>query len=580
MLFFQVSTSFNFLFLFFYFSSIFLTKFLLSLCRKTAYANTRSTAYANTRSPSNFGFNGCDNGSDDKELQFFTDEDDGEIQFFSEEEGSEKEDLVADVIQGGEALLFLPSRSSQKDSLLVEEGECPESHKASDNASIEQVSDYYCTSESENDREDGPIRELELEDIGHSSMPKPEPVQPYHELLGAKDNIDTLKYHGKGVNEDTELSQDGSFLEPENTKNQAQEDEGEEILADSFTGGSISNSSRDWRCSTNFRDSETEDPFSSSSRRSSSNWETYTVFRKYDEEMMFLDRISTQKLTETESLKSVQINPRSISQRIVHKFNAKRREFPELLGRSPYQELEAAYVAQLCLTWEALNWNYKNFRQRKASVGEDESVCPGQIAQQFQQFQVLLQRFIENEPYEHCRRPEVYARMRIATPKLLQVPEFRESEADRGKEDNNTKISSAEFLIVLEDAIRTFMNFLKADKENYWQIFRTLLKKNQSSVDPTLLHLIKKTNRKKKKKLKDLLGRRKCFRKRILKEVEMEILMGLIDLEVVSRVLRISAISQEQLHWCEEKMSKVRVWEGKLQRDSSPLFFPSTLAHL
>ena len=50
--------------------------------------------------------------------------------------------------------------------------------------------------------------------------------------------------------------------------------------------------------------------------------------------------------------------------------------------------------------------------------------------------------------------------------------------------------------------------------------------------------------------------------------------MSLIDLKVVSRVLRMKCISEEQVHWCEGKMSKVKVMEGKLQRDSSPLFFP------
>lgn len=58
-------------------------------------------------------------------------------------------------------------------------------------------------------------------------------------------------------------------------------------------------------------------------------------------------------------------------------------------------------------------------------------------------------------------------------------------------------------------------------------------------------------------------------------EAEMEILLGLIDLKVVSRVLRMGDLSEEMLHWCEEKMSKVRVWQGQLQRDSSPIFFPS-----
>lgn len=67
---------------------------------------------------------------------------------------------------------------------------------------------------------------------------------------------------------------------------------------DSSTVGSTSKSSAEWRSSTNLRDSETEHLFSSSSRRSSSKWESYAVFRKYDEEMMFFDRISAQKLNE------------------------------------------------------------------------------------------------------------------------------------------------------------------------------------------------------------------------------------------------------------------------------------------
>ena len=84
-------------------------------------------------------------------------------------------------------------------------------------------------------------------------------------------------------------------------------------------------------------------------------------------------------------------------------------------------------------------------------------------------------------------------------------------------------------------------------------------------------------NLQKRKKVKDLRHSRKCLRKRKPKaEEEMDILMALIDLKVVSRVLRMNELSEAQLHWCEEKMSKVRIMGGKLQRDySTPLFFPS-----
>ena len=54
-----------------------------------------------------------------------------------------------------------------------------------------------------------------------------------------------------------------------------------------------------WKSSIIGRDSDTEDAFSSSSRRSCPKWESYTLFQKYDEEMAILDRISAQKHHET-----------------------------------------------------------------------------------------------------------------------------------------------------------------------------------------------------------------------------------------------------------------------------------------
>ena len=85
----------------------------------------------------------------------------------------------------------------------------------------------------------------------------------------------------------------------ESKKLLVQDKDDEEIYGDSCTVGSTSKSSSEWRSSINCRDSGTDDPFSSSSRRSCPKWESYTVFQKYDEEMMFLDRISAQKLQET-----------------------------------------------------------------------------------------------------------------------------------------------------------------------------------------------------------------------------------------------------------------------------------------
>jgi hypothetical protein len=69
--------------------------------------------------------------------------------------------------------------------------------------------------------------------------------------------------------------------------------------ASTLTSESTSKSSVEWQSSTVTKDSETEYPFSSSSRRSSARWESYTLFRKYDEDMVYFHRVGAQKLTET-----------------------------------------------------------------------------------------------------------------------------------------------------------------------------------------------------------------------------------------------------------------------------------------
>ncbi|CAO2209124.1 unnamed protein product [Urochloa humidicola] len=334
---------------------------------------------------------------------------------------------------------------------------------------------------------------------------------------------------------------------------------------------STSKSSVEWQSSTVTKDSETEYPFSSSSRRSSARWESYTLFRKYDEDMVYFHRVGAQKLTETESFRSIKYQPRSMSERIVHKLTPK--PSTPIGLRDPYPDLERAYVAQVCLTWEALNWNHTSFRRLNGGDGNIAArCCPARVAQEFQQFQVLLHRFIENEPYEYGRRPEVYARMKNSTPKLLLVPEFRDEE-----DEKDDLISAVQFLLILEESIRTFMAFLRADKRSHYEMFREMVKRRSSAADQTIVITLKKANKRKKSRLKDLTRPRRCLRRtRLREEEELSILLGLIDLKVVARVLRMPEITDQQLHWCEEKMNRVRVdLEGKMQRDPSPLFYPA-----
>ncbi|MBA0553885.1 hypothetical protein Golob_013024 [Gossypium lobatum] len=539
---------------------------------------------------------------------------------FSEEEEEEEEEyggdrynyrvncmgsdhLVADIIHGGESLVFLSDNSFYRTPNYVEDDELTSEDQEYGSYSTEQLSAHYSSpcSDSEHHCHDDNETELIVEDEEiptkdaeslqnfdvNQDCPTHSPMDSQiltdldksnHKVHNEEDDISSNREIKQRVETDFSRSSDKYFVVgPKKLESNKllvhDKDTDEEIYGDSCTVGSTSKSSSEWRSSINCRDSGTDDPFSSSSRRSCPKWESYTVFQKYDEEMMFLHRVSAQKLQETESLRSIQACPRSISERIVHKFAAMNKK-PSDIRHNPYHELEAAYVAQICLTWEALNWNYKNFERKRAARKDFD--CPAGIAQQFQQFQVLLQRYIENEPYEQGRRPEVYVRTRLLAPKLLLVPEYRDYEDDQRDEGFGSRISADSFLVIMEDGIQTFMKFLKADKEKPYQIIKALLgRKRKGSLDPTLVRLVKKVNAKKKMKLKDLGRAHKCLRKGKNKVEKMEILMGLIDLKVVSRVLRMRDLSEQQLHWCEEKMNKLRILEGGLQRDSSPLFFPA-----
>lgn len=55
---------------------------------------------------------------------------------------------------------------------------------------------------------------------------------------------------------------------------------------------------------------------------------------------------------------------------------------------------------------------------------------------------------------------------------------------------------------------------------------------------------------------------------------DVDVLLSIIDIKVLFRVLRMGSISKEQLFWCEEKMKKIDLSKGKLQRDPSPMLFP------
>lgn len=87
--------------------------------------------------------------------------------------------------------------------------------------------------------------------------------------------------------------------------------------------------------------------------------------------------------------------------------------------------IEIAYVAHICLSWEALHCQYTQLNHLISCQPQNSTTHYNLTAQLFQQFQVLLQRFIENEPFQQALRPTIYARTRRTFPKMLHVPNIQ-----------------------------------------------------------------------------------------------------------------------------------------------------------
>lgn len=100
-------------------------------------------------------------------------------------------------------------------------------------------------------------------------------------------------------------------------------------------------------------------------------------------------------------------------------------------GSSPMKKLmkelegdvEVVYVGQMCLSWEFLHWQYE--RALELWTSDPHGLHRyNEVAGELQQFQVLVQRFTEDEAFQGPR-VQSYVRNRCVLRNLLQVPVIR-----------------------------------------------------------------------------------------------------------------------------------------------------------
>lgn len=88
-----------------------------------------------------------------------------------------------------------------------------------------------------------------------------------------------------------------------------------------------------------------------------------------------------------------------------------------------HRDLEVVYVGQICMSWEILWWLEARGRELLEHDAEGRHSY-NRAAEEFQQFQVLLQRFMEDEKFEG-RRNDNFVRSRCTIRSLLQVPTIK-----------------------------------------------------------------------------------------------------------------------------------------------------------
>lgn len=312
------------------------------------------------------------------------------------------------------------------------------------------------------------------------------------------------------------------------------------------------------------------------------------VYKSYAEKMRKLDILNYQTmhalglLQLKDPLKLISI-PKStisngiISQNLWPRKSTKITSDPFLkLVHQLHIDLELVYVGQICLSWEILCWLHMKAIELQ-QYDSQKSHRYNHVAGEFQLFQVLMQRFIENEPFQGGPRIQNYVKNRCVIRNLLHVPAIKD-DSKGGEED---PIASGRLQDIIKESMRVFWEFVRTDKEN--GNVNVISKQIGSDLkDPAIANLlvdIRIQLQKKDKKLKDIVRTGNCIVKKFQKhhedQLDHEQLVAQVGLRLISRVVNMSQLRKEQVLWCSEKLNRIKFLSRKIVHvEPSFLLFP------
>ncbi|KAM7487431.1 hypothetical protein LguiB_024915 [Lonicera macranthoides] len=242
------------------------------------------------------------------------------------------------------------------------------------------------------------------------------------------------------------------------------------------------------------------------------------------------------------------------------------------------RDLEVVYVGQVCLSWEILHWQHRKAKELSEYDSQGYHSY-NHVAGEFQQFQVLVQRFTEDEKFKGPRIKN-YCKNRGLVRSFLQVPTVKDDclkdKKGRKEDEEDYAISIALLADISEESMRVFWEFIRADKD----ATNTSLNGLQDSADSELLMDIKTSLQKKEKRLKDIMRSGNCLVKKFQKQegrgrlLHYEMLVSQVELRLISMVLNMSKLSTDQLVWCQTKLNNINFVNRKIYVEPSFLLFP------
>ncbi|XP_010524333.1 PREDICTED: uncharacterized protein LOC104802424 isoform X2 [Tarenaya hassleriana] len=252
------------------------------------------------------------------------------------------------------------------------------------------------------------------------------------------------------------------------------------------------------------------------------------------------------------------------------------------LRESVERDLELVYVAQSCLSWEALRHQYMKIREMAESADSGGGFS-SDLCGDLQRFQVLLERFLEDERCDRRRRRRRVMRFvqrRFELMSFFQVPKISGHRREGGKGGG---VGAGEALRAIERCTQVFHEFVKSDvqKPCWWGLHVPSRVEVEDPRDIKLFLSLSDSLHKeqllKKKKKNTQQGKNKSTMGGFGEQQE-EMMMMEIELKIVRRVLQMPLISSSHLKWCQHKLDSIHFNDANINYSSSlsPFLFPSS----